>query len=40
VVTSLMAPPILRVAMKRVEYTAEEQLRLQDHQLTPATEYD
>ena len=27
VVTSLMAPPILRVAMARVEHTAEEQLR-------------
>ncbi|CAM3365957.1 cation:proton antiporter [Kibdelosporangium persicum] len=27
VVTSLMAPPILRVAMKRVEYTAEEEIR-------------
>ncbi|MFF3325350.1 cation:proton antiporter [Streptomyces sp. NPDC002889] len=28
VVTSVMAPPLLRVAMKRVEYTEEEQLRL------------
>jgi Kef-type K+ transport system membrane component KefB len=30
VVTSLMAPPILRMAMKRVEYTAEERLRLSE----------
>ncbi|MBO1334087.1 cation:proton antiporter [Streptomyces sp. VRA16 Mangrove soil] len=28
IVTSLMAPPVLRMAMKRVEHTAEEQLRL------------
>lgn len=28
VVTSVMAPPLLRLAMKRVEYTEEEQLRL------------
>ncbi|MFJ8013266.1 cation:proton antiporter [Streptomyces sp. NPDC096339] len=28
VVTSVMAPPLLRLAMKRVEYTQEEQLRL------------
>ncbi|WP_030922009.1 cation:proton antiporter [Streptosporangium amethystogenes] len=31
VVTSLMAPPILRVAMARVETTAEEQLREAEH---------
>ncbi|MET9514785.1 hypothetical protein [Streptomyces sp. NPDC002994] len=30
VVTSVMAPPLLRMAMKRVEYTEEEQLRLSD----------
>jgi Kef-type K+ transport system membrane component KefB len=30
VVTSLMAPPILRLAMRRVEYTADEKLRLAD----------
>ncbi|WP_367221044.1 cation:proton antiporter [Streptomyces sp. 16-176A] len=28
VVTSLMAPPLLRMAMNRIEHTAEEQLRL------------
>ncbi|MFE5245448.1 MULTISPECIES: cation:proton antiporter [unclassified Streptomyces] len=28
VVTSVMAPPLLRVAMRRVEYTEEEELRL------------
>jgi Kef-type K+ transport system membrane component KefB len=28
IITSVMAPPILRVAMKRVEQTAEEQLRM------------
>ncbi|MBU3863217.1 cation:proton antiporter [Streptomyces sp. 4503] len=28
VVTSVMAPPLLRLAMRRVEYTEEEQLRL------------
>ncbi|MDN3358643.1 cation:proton antiporter [Actinomadura sp. DC4] len=38
VVTSLMAPPILRLAMRRVEYTAEEELRLEDQRLTPAPE--
>jgi Kef-type K+ transport system membrane component KefB len=27
IVTSLMAPPILRIAMSRVEYTMEERLR-------------
>nr|ADK54826.1 antiporter [uncultured soil bacterium] len=30
VVTSVMAPPLLRMAMKRVEYTEEEKLRLSD----------
>ena len=30
VMTSLMAPPILRLAMRRVELTAEEDLRNQD----------
>jgi Kef-type K+ transport system membrane component KefB len=30
VVTSVMAPPLLRLAMKRVEQTAEEELRLRD----------
>jgi Kef-type K+ transport system membrane component KefB len=28
ILTSLMAPPILRVAMRRVEHTAEEEIRL------------
>jgi Kef-type K+ transport system membrane component KefB len=37
VVTSLMAPPILRLAMRRVEYTAEEELRLNDR-LAPTPE--
>ncbi|MGI8329640.1 cation:proton antiporter [Actinomadura scrupuli] len=32
IVTSLMAPPILRTAMSRVEYTAEEQLRKNSHE--------
>ncbi|MFI6924070.1 cation:proton antiporter [Nonomuraea spiralis] len=31
IVTSLMAPPILRVAMRRVELTAEERLRRAEH---------
>jgi Kef-type K+ transport system membrane component KefB len=30
VVTSVMAPPLLRLAMKRVEYTEEEELRLSE----------
>ncbi|WP_369226003.1 cation:proton antiporter [Streptomyces sp. R39] len=30
ITTSLMAPPILRFAMRRVEHTAEEQLRLRE----------
>jgi Kef-type K+ transport system membrane component KefB len=34
VVTSLMAPPILRIAMARVEQTREEELRLEAHALT------
>jgi Kef-type K+ transport system membrane component KefB len=34
VVTSLMAPPILRFAMARVEQTREEELRLESHALT------
>jgi Kef-type K+ transport system membrane component KefB len=34
VVTSLMAPPILRVAMARVEQTEEEDLRQREHALT------
>ncbi|MFF4416098.1 cation:proton antiporter [Streptosporangium sp. NPDC001559] len=32
IVTSLMAPPILRIAMARVEQTAEEKLREAEHQ--------
>ncbi|MEV8634795.1 cation:proton antiporter [Streptosporangium sp. NPDC051023] len=32
IVTSLMAPPILRIAMARVEQTAEEELRESEHQ--------
>ncbi|MEU1386687.1 MULTISPECIES: cation:proton antiporter [unclassified Nonomuraea] len=32
IVTSLMAPPILRVAMRRVELTAEERLRRAEHE--------
>ena len=31
IVTSLMAPPILRFTMNRVEQTAEERLRLAEH---------
>ncbi|MGI5159885.1 cation:proton antiporter [Microbispora sp. CA-102843] len=31
IVTSLMAPPILRIAMARVEQTAEEEIRESDH---------
>jgi hypothetical protein len=31
IVTSLMAPPILRFAMARVEQTAEEQVRETQH---------
>lgn len=31
IVTSMMAPPILRYAMSRVEYTAEEDLRRRGH---------
>jgi len=34
VVTSLMAPPILRIAMARVEQTEEEELRRREHALT------
>jgi Kef-type K+ transport system membrane component KefB len=30
IVTSVMAPPVLRLAMRRVEYTAEERLREQE----------
>ncbi|MFC6883215.1 MULTISPECIES: cation:proton antiporter [Actinomadura] len=30
IVTSVMAPPILRVAMRRIEHTAEEELRLNE----------
>jgi Kef-type K+ transport system membrane component KefB len=33
IVTSLMAPPILRLAMRRVEHTAEERLRAQARQV-------
>jgi Kef-type K+ transport system membrane component KefB len=36
VVTSVMAPPLLRLAMKRVEYTQEEELRKSDHVEAPA----
>ncbi|MEV4093920.1 cation:proton antiporter [Streptosporangium saharense] len=32
IVTSLMAPPILRIAMARVEQTAEEEIREAEHQ--------
>ena len=32
IVTSLMAPPILRAAMARVEQTADERLRQADHE--------
>jgi Kef-type K+ transport system membrane component KefB len=32
IVTSLMAPPILRLAMARVEQTADEQLRATEHE--------
>jgi Kef-type K+ transport system membrane component KefB len=32
IVTSLMAPPLLRIAMARVEHSAEERLRLADHE--------
>ncbi|WP_248958343.1 cation:proton antiporter [Sphaerisporangium perillae] len=32
IVTSLMAPPILRIAMARVEQTAEEKIRESEHQ--------
>jgi Kef-type K+ transport system membrane component KefB len=32
IVTSVMAPPILRIAMRRVEHTAEERLRAQARQ--------
>jgi hypothetical protein len=35
VVTSLMAPPVLRLAMARVEHTAEERLRADLHVMTP-----
>ncbi|MGB3442587.1 MAG: cation:proton antiporter [Actinophytocola sp.] len=31
IVTSVMAPPVLRLAMRRVEYTAEERLREREH---------
>ncbi|WP_245691116.1 cation:proton antiporter [Sinosporangium album] len=37
VVTSLMAPPILRATMRKVEYTADEQLRLHDRTATPVS---
>lgn len=36
VVTSVMAPPVLRVAMRRVEHTAEEQLRQSHRTALPA----
>jgi Kef-type K+ transport system membrane component KefB len=36
VVTSVMAPPLLRLAMKRIEYTDEEQLRLDARFTVPA----
>jgi Kef-type K+ transport system membrane component KefB len=35
IVTSLMAPPVLRFAMRRVEHTAEEQLRRQERSFEP-----
>jgi Kef-type K+ transport system membrane component KefB len=33
IVTSVMAPPILRIAMRRVEHTAEERLRAESRQM-------
>jgi Kef-type K+ transport system membrane component KefB len=33
IITSLMAPPILRIAMRRVEHTAEERLRAEAMQI-------
>lgn len=35
IATSLMAPPILRFAMRRVEHTAEEELRLRERSFLP-----
>jgi Kef-type K+ transport system membrane component KefB len=37
IVTSLMAPPILRLTMARIEQTAEEELRGETHLLTDRT---
>jgi Kef-type K+ transport system membrane component KefB len=37
IVTSLMAPPILRLAMRRVEHTAEEELRLAERLPQPSS---
>jgi Kef-type K+ transport system membrane component KefB len=34
VITSVMAPPILRLAMQRVEYTAEEEIRTAERSFT------
>lgn len=43
VITSLMAPPVLRVAMAKVEHTAEERLRehaaVADLSPAPSTEH-
>ncbi|MFE7525299.1 cation:proton antiporter [Kitasatospora sp. NPDC057542] len=36
IITSLMAPPILRWSMRRVEHTADEQLRLRERSFLPA----
>jgi Kef-type K+ transport system membrane component KefB len=37
IVTSLMAPPLLRSAMNRVEHSAEEELRRVDHEAWSGT---
>lgn len=40
IITSVMAPPMLRFAMKRVEQTADEELRLADRLGLPVTQGD
>lgn len=40
IATSLMAPPVLRFAMRRVEHTAEEQLRLRERSFEPEARTD
>jgi Kef-type K+ transport system membrane component KefB len=40
IVTSLMAPPILRATMSRIEHTAEERLREQDFEGAPPSSAD